>query len=330
MSTIGVIVEDEKSHDMMEAGLQVLDAVCRKYSLDIRYKDLWVGETSVKKYGMSLTEATERAAVDCDNILAVSSKRGDLQSLELVQKLHLCYNYRWAHSFRDPAFPDSGKDAPSKLDIFLVSDIMNTTGKEEQTIYVDNGIIHAHDSIKVSELYADLVIRNAFDIAGERRGGLTYVDRANILHTSKLWRMLMDGIKARYTGVSYSEMLIEDFLTGNFCNFKDMDVILANSYLADILSAYIASVAGFDSLANVYVNKEGFGIYGVYQSTDNERNPLGFLISVAMMLQYAFKNTEAATDVIQAVTKVAKKVSFKEDASLSALEFGASVAGEIG
>lgn len=337
MNVIGVIVEDEKSHNIMEAALKVLESVASKYSLELSYKDLWVGKPSLEKYGLSLTESTVSAAMGCDMILASRSEKGYSNSLELAGKLSFGCNLRWLHAYKN-VYHSLGKsgDCGEKSDIYIVSDVLSLDVKDEEAIYVDNGIVHAKDSIRVSETDIDLIVRLAFELAKKRKNRLTYVDRSNILQTAKLWGMVVKSVRADYPDFDFKDCLIEDFITESFGNLRNIDMVLTDSYLADIISTHISTLAGAMSLSSVYMNKSGKGIYGIYNPFGNEENPIGLILSISMMLKFFFGNEEAADEVVKAVAKVIDAGCYPigifsgEETQVSAVEFGIRVAGEIG
>src|SRR5258708_15669155 len=54
------------------------------------------------------------------------------------------------------------------------------------------------------------VVRRAFVLAGERRGCLTSVDKANVLDTSRLWRRIVDAMAPEYPHVAVEHMLVDN------------------------------------------------------------------------------------------------------------------------
>lgn len=338
MNVVGVIVEDEKSHNIMEAALKVLESVASKYSLQLGYKDLWVGKRSFEKYGLSLTEGTVSVAMGCDAILAARSGKGYSDSLELAGKLGFGCNLRWLHSYKNViTHPKIQKSyGEEKADIYVISDVLPLYGNDLESIYVDNGIVHARDCINVSEIDIDLIVRLAFELAAKRKSGLTYVDRSNIWQTSRLWSMVVKSVRDDYPDFEFTNRLIEDFITDTFSGLRDIDMVLTDSYLADIISTHISTIAGAMSLASVYMNRSGKGIYGIYNPFGNEENPIGLILAVSMILRFSFRNEKAADEVVRAVAKVIDtgyypiSIFSNGEKQVSAIEFGTMVANEIG
>ncbi len=136
-----------------------------------------------------------------------------------------------------------------------------------------------------------------------RRGGtkkLTLVDKANVLETSRLWRKVIQEIASQYTDVKVDYMFVDNAAMQIILNPKQFDVILTENMFGDIISDEASVISGSLGLlpsASVGVSSALFEpIHGSYPQAAGKdiANPLGSILSAAMMLDHFQLREEAA------------------------------------
>lgn len=152
------------------------------------------------------------------------------------------------------------------------------------------------------------VVRAGFAPSRTRRRQLVSVDKSNLLACSKLWRRTVDGVARLYPDVSVEHMLVDHCAMQLLRAPHRFDVLLTETMFGDILSDEASMTAG--SIGMMPSASLGSGTRGLYEpihgsapdiaGTDTA-NPVGTILSAAMMLRHSFHMTRAADAVEAAV-----------------------------
>ncbi|MDQ2862204.1 MAG: isocitrate/isopropylmalate family dehydrogenase, partial [Bacteroidota bacterium] len=130
--------------------------------------------------------------------------------------------------------------------------------------------------------------------------------KANVLETSRLWRKTVQEISKDYADVKVDYMFVDNAAMQIIVNPKQFDVILTENMFGDILSDESSVICGSLGLlpsASIGVSSAMFEpIHGSYPQAAGKdiANPIGSILSAAMMLDY-FGLTAEAADVREAV-----------------------------
>ncbi len=154
------------------------------------------------------------------------------------------------------------------------------------------------------------VARIAFDLAGKRRGKLTQVDKANVLECSQLWRATVDALKAEYPAVTVEHQLVDSMAMHLMNRPRDFDVVLTENLFGDILSDEAGVITGslgmlpsatIGGKVNLYEPVHGSApdIAGT-----GKANPLGAILTAAMVLRHSGGLESEAQAIESAVSKV--------------------------
>jgi 3-isopropylmalate dehydrogenase len=169
----------------------------------------------------------------------------------------------------------------------------------------------AYDTECYSPMEIERIVRVAFETARKRRKKLTSIDKANVLETSRLWRKIVHEIAVEYPDVEVSDMLVDNAAMQLVRNPSQFDVIVTTNMFGDILSDEASQITGsIGMLPSASLNEGKRGLYEPIHGSapdiagQNKANPIATILSAAMMLLYAFDESEAANDIINAVDKV--------------------------
>ena len=169
----------------------------------------------------------------------------------------------------------------------------------------------AVDVMEYREYEVERIARQAFEAARKRRGKVTSVDKRNVLETSRMWREVVHRIHdAEYADVELEDLLVDNTAMQLINRPADFDVVVTENMFGDILSDEAAQITG--SLGMLASASLGDGVSLFEPSAGSApdiagqgiANPLAQILSVAMMLAYAFDMGEQAGWIEGAVARV--------------------------
>jgi 3-isopropylmalate dehydrogenase len=170
----------------------------------------------------------------------------------------------------------------------------------------------AVDSMVYTRAEIDRVARFAFELAMTRpRRRLTSVDKANVLVTSQLWREVVTEVARDYPEVELEHQLVDATAMRLVRAPRDFDVILTENLFGDILTDEAAMLSGsLGMLPSASLGNGGPGLYEPIHGSapdiagQGKANPLGAILSVAMLLDSSLGLPAAASAVRDAVQSV--------------------------
>jgi 3-isopropylmalate dehydrogenase len=158
----------------------------------------------------------------------------------------------------------------------------------------------ASDGCEYTKEEIERIAHEAFKAAMQRRKKLTLVDKSNVLETSRLWRKVVKDIAPQYPLVAVDFLYVDNAAMQIIVNPKQFDVLLTENLFGDILSDEASVISGSLGLlpsASIGVYTAMFEpIHGSYPQAAGKdiANPLGSILSAAMMLDYLQLPNEAA------------------------------------
>lgn len=180
-------------------------------------------------------------------------------------------------------------------------------GQPRERVEIE-GDIRAVDSMVYTASEIRRVLRLAFQLAASRRGRVTLVDKANVLETSRLWREVAKSVSQEYAHIELDYQLVDSAAMRILTSAASFDVLVTANLFGDILSDEASVLTG--SLGMLPSAALGEGSLGLYEpvhgsapdiSGQGVANPIGAILSAAMLLRHSFKLTEEAHCVEHAV-----------------------------
>ncbi len=173
-----------------------------------------------------------------------------------------------------------------------------------------DGMRTAVDTLIYSEEEIRRIARVAFDAARLRRGRVTSVDKVNVLHSSRLWREVVIEVARDYPDVTLDHMLVDTAAMQMVRRPTAFDVLLTENMFGDILSDLGAGLVGsLGLLPSASLGADGPSLYEPVHGTAPDiagrgiANPIGAILSAAMLLRYALRQDDAASQVEGAVCR---------------------------
>jgi 3-isopropylmalate dehydrogenase len=150
----------------------------------------------------------------------------------------------------------------------------------------------------------------ACQFAQGRRSKVTSVDKANVLASSRLWRRTATRIAAEYPAVKLDHMYVDNCAMQLVMAPKALDVVVTGNLFGDILTDEAAVITGSIGMLPSASLGTGTGLYEPIHGSAPDiagkgiANPLGTILSVAMMFRHSLGNEQAARLIEVAVEKV--------------------------
>lgn len=306
--TIAVIRGDGIGPEIVNEAIKVLDKIAEKYGHTFTYDDVDMGGIAIDKWGDPLPQAMLDKCLAADSVLlgAVGGpkweglpgpQRPEKGLLRLRAGMGLYSNLRPAKLW--PQLADASPLKPSivekGIDFLVVRELISGIYFGEHKTVEQNGEKVATDVMLYAEHEIERIGRIAFETAMKRRKKVTCVDKANVLDTSRLWRAVLHRIKEEYPEVEYGEMFVDNASMQLVKDPSQFDVIVTGNMFGDILSDEASMLTG--TIGMIPSSSLGDGTRGMYEpihgsapdiAGQNKANPIGTILSAAMMLKYSF------------------------------------------
>ena len=169
----------------------------------------------------------------------------------------------------------------------------------------------AYDTCEYSPAQIERIVRRGFELAGERSGRLTSVDKANVLETSRLWREVVLRLAPEYPDVTLEHVLVD---TAGLLLAQDpsrFDTIVTENTFGDILSDVAAGATGGLGLAaSASLGDRRPGIFEPVHGSAPDiagrgiANPAAMLRSAALLLRHGADDPDTA-DALEAAVDAA-------------------------
>lgn len=321
---ITVLPGDGIGPEIVAEAIKVLDKVCKKYCHNFTYTYADIGGCSIDKYGVPITDENMAKCKECDSVLlgAVGGPKWDSvhpsirpeKALLAVRKeLGLFANLRPTKLFSQltDSSPLKKEIVGNGIDLIIVRELTGGVYFGQHNTHEVNGESIATDIMPYSEHEIERIGRVAFETAMKRNKRLASVDKANVLDTSRLWRKTMHRLAEEYPEVEYSDILVDNTAMQLIKNPSQFDVIVTENMFGDILSDEASMLTGsIGMMPSASLSSGSLGMYEPIHGSApdiaglNIANPIGTVMSAAMMLRYSFGMAKEADCIEQAVSTV--------------------------
>ena len=325
--TITVIKGDGIGPEIVTEAMKVLDRIAEKYGHTFTYQEILAGGCAIDVYGKSLPEESLQKCLDCDSVLlgavggpkwdgVEKSIRPEAALLGIRSAMGLYANLRPARLF--PQLADASPLKPEivarGIDLMMVRELIGGAYFGEHKTVTENGELVAHDDMTYAEHEIRRIARTAFETARKRGNRVISVDKANVLDSSRLWRKVVHQVAEEYPDVTCTDMLVDNTAMQLVKNPAQFDVVVTENLFGDILSDEASMITG--SIGMMASASLGDGTRGMYEpihgsapdiAGQNLANPIGTILSAAMMLRYSFDMIKEADAIEAAVNTVLDK-----------------------
>lgn len=326
---IVVLPGDGIGPEVTAAAVEVLQAVASAYGHRFNFHEHLIGGAAIDTTGEALPQSTLDACRTADAVLlgAVggpkwsdpkAAVRPEQGLLALRKALGLYANLR-------PVKPHPAALGASPIKPHLLNGVDLVVVRE-----LTGGIYFGRKQ-RVSDSASDLceysvgeverVVRRAAQLARQRRGHLTSVDKANVLETSRLWREVATRVVAEeFPDITLEHQLVDSMAMHLLSRPREYDVIVTENMFGDILTDEASMLAG--SMGLLPSASLGDGKVGLYEPIHGSApdiagrgiaNPVAAILSAAMLLRHSLGLDDEADCVEQAVSQALDAGAFTAD-----------------
>ena len=309
--------------EVTNEAVRVLESVAQRFGHQLALTTKEIGGAALQTGNDPLPQETLEACRSSSAVLlgAVGSPafdhvppqlRPEKGLLRLRQELGVFANLRPAACFRglEDCSPLRA-EVVRGTDILIVRELLGGIYfGEPRSTRGSSGNRVATDTMRYSEREIARVAHIAFALARTRRKKVTSVDKANVLDCSRLWREVVTSVAREYPDIELRHAYVDSAATALVSHPAVFDVVLTENMFGDILSDEAGGIVG--SLGMLPSASIG-GPVALYEPVHGSApdiagqgiaNPLGAILSVAMMLRHSFTLPEEAAGVESAVQAV--------------------------
>jgi 3-isopropylmalate dehydrogenase len=326
---IAVLPGDGVGPEVTNEAVKVLKKIAEKFDHQFIFTEGLIGAAAIDMAGTPFPKETQQLCQHSDAILfgAIGHPKYDSDPtlkirpeqglLKMRKTLGLYANIRPIS-----VFPSQINTSPLKKEIvkdvnFIV--VRELTGgiyfgkrgrsKNKKSAF-DICTYSDHEIVRIAKI--------AFDLASKRNKKVTVVDKANVLETSRLWREVINRLKntmpaGRQEKIKIEYMFVDNAAMQIIKNPKQFDVILTENMFGDILTDEASVITGSIGMMPSASIGEKISLYepihGSYPKAAgrNTANPIGSILSSAMMLDYSFGLKKESQIIYSAVEKTLKQ-----------------------
>ncbi len=310
---IVVLPGDGIGPEVSHAAIAVLEAVALKADHQFEFEEHLLGGCAIDARGTALPEDTLEACKNADAVLlgAVGGPKWDDPAAEVRPEQGLLGLRKALGLFANlrPVKPHANllSSSPIKPEILAGVDLLVVreltggiyfgTPRERRA---RNGEIQAIDTMAYTQSEIRRVARLAFEIAGQRHRKVTSIDKANVLESSRLWRQTVTEVASEFPDIDFENLLVDAAAMHLITRPASFDVMVTANLFGDILTDEASVLTG--SMGNLPSASLGEDLNrfdmprGLYEPIHGSApdiagqgiaNPIGAILSSAMMLRYS-------------------------------------------
>jgi 3-isopropylmalate dehydrogenase len=308
---------------------RVLEALTQARGIAIEIAEEPYGLDCFKRHGMLLREETLSAMRAADAVLFGAT--GGLAYAELPEKIRKAGNLLAIRKalglyanlrpvFSIPALAEASSLKARTLegvDLVIVRELAGGMyfGEPRGIETLPDGRRRGVNTHVYTSDEIERIARVAFELARTRSRRVTSVDKANVMEAGRLWREVVTAAHAAdYRDVELSHMLADNCALQLGRNPRQFDVLVTDNLFGDVLSDGAANVMGSlgmlpsASLGPLRPDGTRAAFYEPVHGSAPDiagkgvANPLGAILSVALLLRWSLRREEDARLLERAVT----------------------------
>ena len=270
-SVVTILAGDGIGPEVTNEAVKILKVIEKEFGHSFSLNNALFGGIAIDETGSPYPQETQDLCKQADAVLlgAVggpkwsdpkAKTRPEKGLLDMRSDLGVYANLRHIRTY--PQLIDSSpikNDYLDDIDIMFVRELTGGIyfGEKER---LDD---YAKDVCEYSTPEIQRITKVAANLAQQRRGKITSVDKANVMATSQLWR----SVTTDYLGINYNNIELEHMLADAatmhlLSRPGDFDVVLADNLFGDILTDEASMLTGsIGMIPSASLGNDNFGVY---------------------------------------------------------------------
>jgi 3-isopropylmalate dehydrogenase len=322
-ASIVVLPGDGIGPEVTSSAVKVLQHIGSKRNHSFTFTTQLIGGASIDRTGVALTDEALAVCKASDAILlgAVGGPRWDNPTapvrpeqglLALRKGLQLYANLRPVKPYAaligsSPLKPELLRGVDFVVVRELTGGLYFGQPKGRDTI---DGRVRAVDTMEYCDFEIERIVKLAFKLAAGRRKKVTSVDKANVLETSRLWRQIAVRQGELHAGIALEHMLVDTASMRLVTSPSSFDILVTENTFGDILTDEASVLTGsMGMLPSASLGDGGPGLYEPIHGSAPDiagkgiANPVGTILSAALLLRYSLQLEEEAAAIEVAVER---------------------------
>ena len=317
--TVAVLPGDGIGPEVTAEAVRVCRAAADLFGVELVFNEYPIGAAAVLQAGQALPQMTRDAVLSADAVLlgavghpslsnATGPRSPEAGLLTLRRLLRVYANLRPVTVH--PALRELSPVRAERLDHVDLVIVRELTGGLYYGEPRGREKLAAVNTLRYSVEEVTRVARVAFETALGRRRRVTSVDKANVLEVSQLWRETVTQVAAEYPEVRLEHLYVDYAAMRLITDPASFDVLLTENMFGDILSDEAAVLAGSLGMLPSASLGDGAGLFEPIHGSAPDiagrgvANPIGAILSAALLLRHGLRLPEPADLIEQAVAAV--------------------------
>ena len=325
MFHIAVLPGDGIGPEITREAVKALTAVGEQRQLDLVFSHHLVGGASIEAQGVALSDEVVETCRRSDAVLFGAAggpkwdhldlpDRADYALIRLRRELSVYANLRQFRLYAGLEDASAVKNdiVENGIDFIILRELSSGAYYGRPKFREDTpGGRRAVDTIEYYDYQVERLARHGFELARERRAKLTSMSKWNALESSRLWRDVVEEVAQEYPDVDTRHEIVDAGAMNLIQRPADYDVIIMPNMFGDILGDEAAVLAGsIGMVPSAEFSLDGTSLFEPIHGSANDiegrnvANPIGTILSAALLLRYGLGCPDGAGDMERAVGKV--------------------------
>lgn len=298
---IAVLAGDGIGPEISKVGVDVMNAVAKRFGHEITYTQAICGAAAIDEVGDPFPEETFRTCQEADAVFfsAVGDPKFDNNPaakvrpeqglLAMRKKLGLYANIRPVQTFSCLLRKSPLKDELVRgADFVCIRELTGGMYFGEK----HEGDDYAYDTDKYTRGEIERILKVAYEYAARRRKHLTVVDKANVLASSRLWRKVAQEMATQHPDIQTDFMYVDNASMRMIQEPTFFDVMVTENTFGDILTDEGSCISGSMGLLPSASVGDGTPVFEPIHGSwpqakgKNIANPLAQVLSAAMLFEF--------------------------------------------
>ena len=298
---IAVLAGDGIGPEISKVGVDVMNAVAKRFGHEITYTQAICGAAAIDEVGDPFPEETFRTCQEADAVFfsavgdpkfdnnPVAKVRPEQGLLAMRKKLGLYANIRPVQTFSCLLHKSPLKDELVRgADFVCIRELTGGMYFGEK----HEGDDYAYDTDKYTRGEIERILKVAYEYAARRRKHLTVVDKANVLASSRLWRKVAQEMATQHPDIQTDFMYVDNASMRMIQEPTFFDVMVTENTFGDILTDEGSCISGSMGLLPSASVGDGTPVFEPIHGSwpqakgKNIANPLAQVLSAAMLFEF--------------------------------------------